>query len=234
MSYCVNCGVELHETCSACPLCNTKVYNPNQPVDRISPPPFPTVKGSADPVRRSDVTILTTVVLASTAVASGLLNLFLFQSSSWSLYVIGICIVLWIFCLPLFFVGKLHPIVHILLDGLSIAMYLGAIAFLHPGRHWYLSLALPIIGLSTLGVLIFAVCLKLTRRSILPMAAVLCCEAAVMSVCIELFIRRYLGTPVGISWSAVVLTCCAIIVIALVTIIRRSRLREEVRRRMHI
>ena len=37
MSYCVNCGVELDKTCSVCPLCNTKVINPNQPVDTVSP-----------------------------------------------------------------------------------------------------------------------------------------------------------------------------------------------------
>ena len=41
MSYCVNCGVELDKTCSVCPLCNTKVINPNQPVDTVSPKPYP-------------------------------------------------------------------------------------------------------------------------------------------------------------------------------------------------
>ena len=39
MSYCVNCGVELDKTCSVCPLCNTKVINPNQPVNTVSPKP---------------------------------------------------------------------------------------------------------------------------------------------------------------------------------------------------
>ena len=41
MSYCVNCGVELDQTAQVCPLCHTPVINPKQPVDRISPPPFP-------------------------------------------------------------------------------------------------------------------------------------------------------------------------------------------------
>lgn len=45
MSYCVNCGVELDKTCSVCPLCNTKVINPNQPVDTVSPKPYPVDKG---------------------------------------------------------------------------------------------------------------------------------------------------------------------------------------------
>ena len=40
--------------------------------------------------------------------------------------------------------------------------------------------------------------------------------------------------PLELSWSAVVLTCCAVIAAALGTILTRARLREEVRRRMHI
>ena len=30
MSYCVNCGVRLAKSEHACPLCNTKVINPNK------------------------------------------------------------------------------------------------------------------------------------------------------------------------------------------------------------
>ena len=52
MSYCVNCGVELDKTCSVCPLCNTKVINPNQPVDTVSPKPYPVDKGYVDSARK--------------------------------------------------------------------------------------------------------------------------------------------------------------------------------------
>ena len=30
MSYCVNCGVKLKNSEKKCPLCNTKVINPNK------------------------------------------------------------------------------------------------------------------------------------------------------------------------------------------------------------
>ena len=45
MSYCGNCGVELDPTARACPLCHTPVVNPNQPVDTVSPKPFPPEPG---------------------------------------------------------------------------------------------------------------------------------------------------------------------------------------------
>ena len=45
MSYCVHCGVELDATASFCPLCHTRVLDPGQPVDTVSPKPFPTRRG---------------------------------------------------------------------------------------------------------------------------------------------------------------------------------------------
>ena len=95
MSYCVNCGVELDKTCSVCPLCNTRVINPNQPVDTVSPKPYPVNKGYVDSGIRKETAILMAVCLATTAVVCGLLNLLFITFSHWSFYVIGICIVLW-------------------------------------------------------------------------------------------------------------------------------------------
>ena len=119
MSYCVNCGVELDKTCSVCPLCNTKVINPNQPVDTVSPKPYPVDKGYVDSGIRKETAILMAVCLAATAVVCGLLNLFFITFSHWSFYVIGTCIVLWIFCLPIFFPTKAVFRITLLLDGLG-------------------------------------------------------------------------------------------------------------------
>ena len=55
-----------------------------------------------------------------------------------------------------------------------------------------------------------------------------------MQVIIELLIQHYYQEPLALSWSAVVLTCSVIIDGALITILRRSGLRNEVRKRMHI
>ena len=58
MSYCVNCGVELHETASRCPLCKTNVNNPNKPVDTQSPTPFPTKETVVEPVSQKEAATL--------------------------------------------------------------------------------------------------------------------------------------------------------------------------------
>ena len=88
MSYCVNCGVELDETASFCPLCHTPVYNPNQPVNEAAPKPFPTERKEVPPSSKAPIAILISTVLASVAVCCGILNLFLKTQHTWSLYVI--------------------------------------------------------------------------------------------------------------------------------------------------
>ena len=66
MSYCVHCGVELHETSKSCPLCNTPVVNPRIPLIPDGKKPFAEKKGQVDRVRHSDMAILLSVVLGST------------------------------------------------------------------------------------------------------------------------------------------------------------------------
>ena len=55
----------------------------------------------------------------------------------------------------------------------------------------------------------------------------------IFCVSLELLIKHLLGLPYRITWSAVVLTVCVIIDFALVTILAKKRLRNEVRRRLH-
>ena len=123
---------------------------------------------------------------------------------------------------------------HVASDGLGIAMYFGIIAWLHPGNGWYTAIALPLIILGTLAVFFFAISMGHPRSSILSQAVILVAEIGIYSVCVELLTRRYYAMPMALSWSAIVLTCAIIIDVTLVTILLRSRLREEVRRRMHI
>ena len=230
MSYCVNCGVELDPGAQACPLCGTPAWHP----ELDAPPYFPANSAAVQPASRREAAILLTAMLVSVSLCCGLLNLFFLTFSHWSFYVIGTCIVLWIFCLPIFFPTKAVFRITLLLDGLGIAMYFGIIAWLHPGNGWYTAIALPLIILGTLAVFFFAISMGHPRSSILSQAVILVAEIGIYSVCVELLTRRYYAVPMALSWSAIVLTCAIIIDVTLVTILLRSRLREEVRRRMHI
>lgn len=234
MSYCVNCGVELDKTCKTCPLCNVPVVNPIQPVDTVSQAPYPKEKGQVTPAKHSDVAILLSVVYIATAIVCGVLNLFVLTIGAWSLYVIGICILLWIVSVPAFIYTKLPIYLSILLDGVAVAFYIGFIAYNFPGDGWYFNIALPIVVIMTAFTNLFAFLNRRNNSSILSQAVLVFAGIGLVSVEVEILIHRYFDNKIYLTWSAVVLTCCAIIVVALLTIIKRSRLREEVRRRMHL
>lgn len=233
MSYCVNCGVELDSTCSACPLCQTPVYNPNQPVDTNAPLPFPQNRGTPEPINRNEAAILISVILGTTAVVCLLLNLLILSQTHWSFYVTGICAALWIFLIPWFFPNAVHPCLTLFLDGLGIATFLGVISWLHPGNNWYLHIALPVTGLATLLILVLYTFTIRHRVSFLVRTVILIAYTAILCVVIELLICYHYQQPIRLTWSAIVLICCAAIDIALCTLFFLKGLRTEFRKRMH-
>jgi len=233
MSYCVNCGVELDATATACPLCNTKIYNPNQPTVTDVPTPYATVKGYVEPVKMKEFTILTSIVLIVTSLVCLFLNLFVIQYGRWSYYVVGICAMLWIFMIPLFFPQKTNIYLQLILNGISIALFLGLVSYLHPNNHWYEHIALPIVGLGTLLLeIIFIFAIKL-KSSMLVKTAISIAAIGILCIVTELVIDLHMRGSFYLVWSAIVAACAFVIDIVLMTIYWLDGLRAEIRRRMH-
>ena len=65
MSYCVNCGVELHAGVKHCPLCGTPVYNPNELRRDESAPFFAPEKEVVPPASRREAALLLSAMLCS-------------------------------------------------------------------------------------------------------------------------------------------------------------------------
>lgn len=233
MSYCVNCGVELESSLQACPLCNTPVINPNERNRELSSSPYPVNKGQVETVKRKDLGILLSVVLTAASITCLLLNLLVFHTSLWSLLVIGICICLFVFTFPAVFYSKTPLYISLLADGLAIAVYLFLISRLTSSDVWFWQLGLPIAILLTGMMEIYTLLAKVFPFTILSGALYLFIEIPAFCVSLELLIRHLINLPYAITWSAVVLTVCVIIDIALITILAKKRLRNEVRRRLH-
>lgn len=234
MSYCVNCGVRLDPSLKRCPLCNTPVVNPNDLAAIRQPvPPFPHEKGQVEVVRRKDLAILLSVSLIAASAVCGLLNLFVFRESLWSLYVIGACVVIWVLAVPVVIYTRMPVYGSLLCDGLAIALYEFMISLNTPQQEWFFRLALPITALCTAAALLFVFLMQKVSSAFLMTGLYFFVEAALICAGIELLIERYLALPLRLTWSAVVLSICAVIVIALVTILSRARLRNAVRRRLH-
>lgn len=233
MSYCVNCGVELESSLPECPLCHTPVMNPNELNKQRPASPYPTDKGQVEVVKRKDLGILISVVLTATGATCLLLNLLVFNSSLWSLVVIGSCLCLFVFSFPAIFYSKTPIYLSLLADGISVAVYLFLITFLTDSNRWFWQMGLPVIAILTLLAELFPLLAKFFPLNILSCALCIFIEIPAFCVSLELLIRHILERPYRITWSAVVLTVCIIIDIALITILAKKRLRNEVRRRLH-
>lgn len=233
MSYCVNCGVKLDPSLERCPLCNTPVINPNEVSHTHPVPPFPKEKGQVEVVKSKDLAILLSVSLTATAAVCGLLNLLVFSSSPWSLYVIGACLLLWVLFIPAVIYTRMSLYASLLLDGLAAGLYQYLISFNTAEQGWFFRLALPITALVTAEAILFVFLIRRVSSAFLMTGLYFFVEAGLLCAGIELLIRNFLSLPLGLSWSALVLAICAVIVISLLTILSLSRLRNAVRRRLH-
>ena len=233
MSYCVNCGVELDDSAKACPLCNTPVLNPNEMLKANTITPFPKEKAPVEEIRRTDLGWLVSTVTLATAVTCGMLNWLVFRQNLWSLAVIGACVLIWVILFPLVIYHKWTPYIYLLLDGATLLLYLYLIARMVEKYDWYDGLGIPIVlwTLAVLELLTFAE--RRLPKGILTGGLYLITALAMLCVGIEVIIDDYLDGPVSLGWSAVVLTVCIIIDIAIITMLSRRRLRDAVRRRLH-
>ena len=234
MSYCVNCGVELDATAGVCPLCQTPVMNPRQPVDTFSPPPFPTVRKEVPPVNRWELALLLSAMLASVAVCCGILNIFLQHERVWSLYVIGAAIMLWIWFVPPLLMHGIALLLRLLLDVVAVGLYVYLVSLDLNGELWFMGLALPII-LSGGGVVLFlGLVLQNGKRSILSGITIVIGAAGVVALFAELFVDQWLYGAWTPDWSPIVVKVCVALIIPLVIVRRVPSLREEARRRFHV
>ncbi len=252
MSYCVNCGVELDASARECPLCNTPVLNPEDyggyaalaaklsRIPRVSSgsgketeTPFPKEKGQVETVNRKDLGILLSMVVLATAATCGILNALVFRGVLWSLTVIGACVVLWVIMIPAVIYKGQSIYVSLLYDGAAVSIYLYMLAYLTRSKGWVWGLGIPITVLVTVILELITLCIRKLPRSFLTVALYLFTATGLLCMGLEILIDRYLERDIALSWSAVVLTVCAILDITVITMLSRRHLREEMRRRLH-
>jgi len=233
MSYCVHCGVELDPSLKKCPLCNTPVLDPNNIPYFEASSPYPAQKGKVEPVRRKDAAIFVSVLLLTISLTCGLLNILVFSGNLWSLLVAGFCLVMWVICIPFIFYKKLSPYPAVFLDGLAVSFYLYLISRLTGSTDWLFYLGLPIVALLTLLLEAFMLLTLKISHSFFATTLYIFSLVPLSCIGIELLCRNFLGDPLRITWSAIVLTVCAVFIIAIITIILLPRVREEARRRLH-
>lgn len=236
MSYCVNCGVELDKTIKVCPLCGTEVINPKQPVDTKAPTSYPQNKAILEPVSKKETAIIISIILAAPSIGCGIMNFLILGRGFWSLYVIGACLIVWMLFVPPLLLKKnrLPNLVYIFFDALTVALYLYIFVLEFGSNGWYSHIAIPIVILVFTLILFLKNVYDYYKPHILFMIISIIGAIGVFCVGTEIILNLYFIQKLYIFWSAIVIICCLMIIIPLTIIINHPKLREEVRRRMHI
>ena len=200
---------------------------------RSRPAAVPQDKGQMETVKRKDLGLLLSMVIGACVATCGVLNLLVFNGAPWSLAVIGACVILWVFMIPAVIYTRQSVYVSLLLDGGAVALYLYMLTYLSGSDGWFLGLGLPITLLVTGLAEVVTLCIRRLPRSFLTVALYLFTALGLLCMGLEMLIRRYLEARIFLTWSAVVLTICTILDIAVITVLSRRRLRNALRRRLH-
>ena len=236
MSYCVQCGVKLEQSLKSCPLCHTPVINPNELIAGALPggtSPFATTKGEVEPMKKHDIGLWLTLVFGSTALACGILNIFVFDHNYWSIPVIGACIIMWLFFCPRMFLPQIPVFANLIVSAISVIFYEFAITFMTKSDLWFHELVLPITLVILSLTALYGILYKFVSTSLIASALYLFIDAAILSVTIECFVDKFLRQEIHIFWSAIVFSVCIVISIALIAILSIRRLRLTVQKRLH-
>lgn len=235
MSYCVNCGVELADTEKKCPLCGVKVVNPaagNEDVaDRQYPKRIETIESRID--RQFWVRIFS-MFLAVPALICLVSNLLYDGTVSWSLYPIGGIAVLWAFCVSPFLFKKPAAVKWIVIDIIAASLYLYLLEYITNSGNWFFPFALPIVLGVGVFVLLITILIQHNKLKDLYIASAISFAAGLLMVGVEILIDYYLTQTVRIVWSWFVLITCIAIAFLFIFIERKKKLKEELKRRLHI
>ena len=144
--YCVNCGVKLGESEKKCPLCGVVVFHPELPRPN-GEAPYPAQRTPAKQVNRRSAQIILTALFLLPLVITMQCDLLINRSITWSGYVEGALVL------------GYTVVVFVPIDFAAVGVYLMYIDLVTKGG-WFVSFALPLVGV--LGLLVTTV-VTLTR-----------------------------------------------------------------------
>lgn len=236
MSYCVHCGVELERSEKFCPLCKTEVLNLRDPWKEEYTRPYPTnLEWLEKRIDRQYGAALAGIILLIPVLITVLCDLFISHSLSWSAYVLGagLCLFVYILLPMLYRRGKV--LLFLFADLLITLLYLAMIEATSSGT-WFLRLGLPICvsaALFLLSCYLVLHAVRLRGKGLKKVAIILLLFGVWMNV-VNLIIRHFMTGAFGVSWGLIVLLACIGLSIVFASLERRAKLKEEISRRLFI
>ncbi len=213
MSYCVNCGVELHESAEKCVLCGTAVLNPNNVGKEKPESPFAPELHIPESVSQRFVAYVISMVMLIPNIVCLLFNATLFKDSFWSLYIFETSFLVWtVFVFP-FFTKKRKPY---LMWAFDTAVVLSCFYFFWAmgdgTNNWFFTVALPVVLTASVQMLVYMLWALGKKRHVILKTLHLFIDFAIFSLVSGLVISAGLGFKIaGIIGLIVFVSCLCII-----------------------
>ena len=226
--YCINCGIELSKGQAICPICQTKVEHSNFPAD-LELATYPPRPFQSEEYNRRGLLFVVTVIWGLLTILAVLLEWMLFHKISWSCFVSGGLLLLYIlWLLPMWFKNP-NPVIFLPCDFAAIGGYLLYIE-LATGGHWFLSFALPVVTMLTLIITAISALLRYVRRGRLYIIGGGLIALGLFSVYLEFFIYFTFETISFIFWSVFPLVALVLLGLMLITIAIVKPFKESLRK----
>ena len=224
--YCVNCGVELADSETVCPLCGTRVFHPDLSRPQADAPYPPDHHVKPEDVNRSGILFVMTMLALLPAVICLLCDWRINGGIVWSGFVVGGLLLLYTtVVLPLWF-KRPNPVIFVPIDFVILGLYLFYINFATHGR-WFLTFALPVTGTAMLLVTAMVALLRYV-----PSGTLYICGGALLlsggfAVLVEFLLNLTFRLHDTFLWSFYPLAVCTVLgamllIIAVCKPLRRS------------
>jgi hypothetical protein len=224
MNYCINCGVELDEGLSSCPLCGFNIGNEEYAEPIKKPEFFPSdIILLHKKETRIHLWELSAIISFSGIIVCSIVDLVIMKKFTWSQYADTSIVASWlILSLSLLAFRKYY----IILPGFLITILTMLFLFdlFSPPVDWFFGLGLPVTAtlfISSSFVLILWKFAHFKGFNILAFAFFILSGFCVIT---EMFIDKYLFKAVDIRWSAIV--AVSILPIALILLFVHYRMRK--------
>lgn len=230
MSYCINCGVKLKQSEKVCPLCNTKVINPNNLKDEYTPAYSQIIEKNKG-INKKFLCELITIILICTAFITVLCDIIISGSITWSIYVI--VSILFLDSKLLFILIK-NKFIPLLIDLLTIETLIYVIAYLNNGLHWFYYLVCPFIFIIWIYIVLCAFVLSKKKYNPLRRFSVAFTFISVILLTIEACIDMFKYDKITFNWSIYAVLPITIIGLILFAISYNKKLIDEIKQRIFI
>lgn len=231
--YCFKCGVELADSEKKCPLCGTPVPTldgERGEAGKEAAPPYPPYPGEvSEGIPRNGLLFVLSCLFFLPFCLCLLCDMKINGEVVWSGYASGALALLYVIAvLPCWF-RRPNPVIFVPVDFAAAGLYLLYVNFA-TGGHWFLTLALPVLGGAALITTAVVALLRYTRGGELFILGGATLLVGGLSVLTEGMIRLTFGVRM-FRWSVYPLTACTLLGLMLLVIGICRPFRESLKKR---